>query len=78
MEGKYDSYKYEDIFNYPWAISVPGSFKYPMEWQYIGAMEGTFIDGAFREEGHSFGEWAKDHNQATDWYNYPDEELIYK
>lgn len=66
--------------NFPWAICVPGnSFKYPIEWQSIGSFkENDGIDGAYKEPGHSFAEWARDRRQATDWYNYPTKGLVYE
>ena len=66
--------------NFPWAICVPGnSFKYPVEWQSIGMFKGdSGIDGAYKEPGHSFAEWARDRQQATDWYNYPTASLVYE
>ena len=56
--------------NFPWAICVEGnSFKYPIEW--------TPINEAYNTPGHSFSEWATDRSQATDWYEYPNAELVY-
>ena len=64
---------------YPWAICVPGNdFLYPREWQSIGTFENETIGGAYHTAGHSFAEWARDHTQATDWYKYPDQSLVYQ
>lgn len=83
---------YEELSeNYPWAICVPktfmvdgekSSFKYPIEWQNIGFMEDNVITGAYQgtsgELGHSFAEWAVNHENATDWYKYPTEGLVFE
>ena len=67
---------YED--NYPWAIAVPVDFKYPIEWTAIGTYNSSVLGGAYQTSGHSFGEWAADATQATDWYNYPTSGLVYE
>lgn len=64
--------------NMPWAIMVPGDFKYPYEWQVIGKRENGEITGAYKEAGHSFAEWAENSNNATDWYKYPTSGLVYE
>lgn len=64
--------------NRPWAIMVPGNFKYPIEWQAIGKKTGQEITGAYKEQGHSFGEWAENSSNATDWYKYPTAGLVYE
>ena len=64
--------------NFPWAICVPGNFKYPVEWQNVGFKENGVITGAYQTPGHSFGEWAEDQTQATDWYLYPTDGLVYE
>lgn len=74
--GGKDMTAYDD--NYPWAVQVPGTFKYPKEWTSIGASKESFTGGAYQTAGHSFGEWARDKSQATDWYEYPTEELVYR
>ena len=63
--------------NFPWAICVPGDFRYPLEWHSIGFKEDGVITGAYQEPGHSFGEWAEDHTKATDWYLYPTADQVY-
>jgi LruC domain-containing protein len=62
--------------NMPWAILVPGNFKYPLEWQIIGSSSNKIA--AYQTEGHSFAEWAMDSSKATDWYLYPTEGLVYE
>ena len=59
-------------------MQVPGSFKYPKEWTSVGTSKESFVGGAYQTEGHSFGEWAKDKNKATDWYDYPTAGMIYE
>jgi LruC domain-containing protein len=71
---------YEQAYgsNMPWAIMVPGSFKYPIEWQVIGKKTGGALSGAYKQAGHSFGEWAENSSTATDWYNYPTASLVFE
>jgi len=66
--------------NMPWAIMTPGNFQYPIEWQKIGLRNRSTqaIEGAYATEGHSFAEWAENATKATDWYNYPDNTLVFK
>lgn len=75
-------YAYKDMTpyddNYPWAVQVPGTFKYPKEWTSIGASKTNILSGAYQTAGHSFGEWATDKTKATDWYEYPTAGLIYE
>lgn len=71
---------YEEAYgtNMPWAIMVPGDFKYPNEWQVIGKKNGGLLSGAYKESGHSFGEWAENSATATDWYKYPSSGLVFE
>ncbi len=71
---------YEEAYgtNMPWAIMVPGSFKYPIEWQVIGKKTGAALSGAYKQAGHSFGEWAENSSTATDWYDYPTADLVFE
>ena len=71
---------YEQAYgsNMPWAIMVPSSFKYPYEWQTIGSGSSGAYSGAYQTAGHSFAEWAINHNQAKDWYKYPTSGLVYE
>ena len=64
--------------NKPWAIMVPGDFKYPYEWQLIGKRSGGVLTGAYQTAGHSFAEWAENSEAATDWYLYPTSGLVYE
>ena len=52
--------------NMPWAIKVSGDFKYPYEWK--------AITNAYQ----TFGEWAKDSNNAKDWYDHPTSGLVFE
>ena len=62
----------------PWAIKVPGDFKYPIEWQVIGWNKGGENKGAYNEPGHSFAEWAENSSTATDWYDHPTSGLVFE
>lgn len=64
--------------NKPWAIMVPGDFKYPYEWQIIGTRSSGVLSGAYQTAGHSFAEWAENSEDATDWYLYPTSGLVYE
>lgn len=64
--------------NKPWAIMVPGDFKYPYEWQIIGTRSGGVLSGAYQTAGHSFAEWAENSEDATDWFLYPTGGLVYE
>lgn len=62
----------------PWALMVPqADFLYPLEGYEIGYRKKTesgkvAMFGAYAIIGHSFGEWAENHNGFLDWYFYPD------
>lgn len=64
---------------YPWAVAVPGSkFRWPAEGIYLGAYKNAgMFGGAYQKLGHSFGEWAKNKNNAKDWYMYPASSVVY-
>lgn len=73
-------YNYEDNVDFkdiPWALRIPArDFQYPLEGCQIGfrkrTEEGTAaMFGAYMTLGHSFGEWAEDHRNCLDWYQYP-------
>jgi LruC domain-containing protein len=64
--------------NMPWAIVVPGDFKYPNEWQVIGKRASGALTGAYQTAGHSFAEWAEDSEKATDWYLHPTKGLYFE
>lgn len=67
----------------PWALMVPeADFAYPLEGTEIGYRKKTesgvvAMFGAYTTIGHSFGEWAEDHNSYLDWYLYPNTQLTY-
>jgi len=67
----------------PWALMVPkADFAYPLEGTEIGykkkADTGVVaMFGAYTTLGHSFGEWAEDHNNFLDWYLYPNLTLTF-
>lgn len=67
----------------PWALMVPeADFLYPLEGNEIGYRKKTedgkvAMYGAYATVGHSFGEWAEDHNNYLDWYLYPNKQLTY-
>ena len=64
--------------NMPWAIMVPGDFKYPVEWKKIGANKNGILEGAYITPGHSFPDWAADSSTSTDWYKYPAPGSVYE
>lgn len=61
---------YPDIRTLPWSLTIPTTdFHHPLEGCNIGFKKGKFLGfGAYPQSGHSFGEWAEDMTQATDWY----------
>ena len=67
----------------PWALMVPqADFLYPLEGKEIGYRKKTesgtvAMFGAYTTIGHSFGEWAEDHNSYLDWYLYPNTQLTF-
>lgn len=67
----------------PWALMVPDAeFKYPLEGEEIGYKKKTetgvvAMFGAYTTLGHSFGEWAENHNAYLDWYLYPNTALTF-
>lgn len=78
--NKPDGSAYAEAYksNMPWAIKVPGDFKYPYEWQVIGWNKGGENKGAYNEPGHSFAEWAENSNNAKDWYEHPTSGLVFE
>lgn len=68
--------KYVDTDNLPWALVIPmGLFYHPLHEKNIGfrkaneyTQQTEILYGAYREKGHSFGEWSVNRNKATDWY----------
>ena len=73
------NYSTSRIKNLPWALCVPkGDFRWPVESQNMGfIMKEVHTYGAYQTSGHSFGEWAMDRTRALDWYNYPQEQLVF-
>lgn len=69
VSSQYESAFYGD--QYTWGLLVPGEFKYPQEDIAIGYEGNDSRFGAYTTTGHSFAEWAKDKDDATDWYEYP-------
>lgn len=62
----------------PWALIIPsGSFRYPLDNVNIGFANDEALFGAYLIEGHSFGQWAANHEQYLDWYNYPTGNMVY-
>ena len=80
---EYDATVFKDFKKLPWALRIPTSyFQYPLEGYKIGfrkhAKNGTAsMDGAYRIEGHSFGEWVENRNNSLDWYLYPIEREVW-
>ena len=66
------------ISSLPWALSVPNStFRWPLHAVAMGTRKQGARGGAYHTFEHSFGEWAEDMNEATDWYLYPDKDETY-
>jgi LruC domain-containing protein len=66
---EYNVPKFKDL---PWALRIPSSyFSYPLEGSEIGFKKNGYMFGAYMTKGHSFGEWAEDHQNYLDWYLYP-------
>ena len=62
----------------PWALVIPSNtFRYPLEGNTIGYSIKGKLFGAYMTSGHSFGEWASQKADATDWYNYPNDNMVY-
>ncbi len=72
----YDTSAYKDKF--AWALLLPAGTRHAREGKAIGSYSGAnVLGGAFQTFGHSFAEWARDHNQARDWYKYPLASMTY-
>ena len=73
------NYSLSVIENLPWALCIPmGDFRWPLEGKNMGfIMREVHTYGAYQTSGHSFGEWAMDHNKATDWYYYPNKNNVF-
>ena len=81
-------YRYENIVHeytqttnasiLPWALVIPSNtFRYPLEGNTIGYSIQGRLFGAYMTANHSFGEWASHKTDAIDWYNYPNENMVY-
>ena len=76
----YNTLGFKDL---PWALEIPTRFfRYPLEGNEIGFRKKTSdgkttMFGAYMTTGHSFGEWAEDHNNYLDWYQYPTENQVW-
>lgn len=76
----YDNLEFKTL---PWVLKIPTQdFHYPLEGFQIGfrkhAKDGTAsMEGAYRIEGHSFGEWVENQKNSLDWYNYPIENEVW-
>ena len=72
------SYPGQTITSLPWALSVPnGTFRWPLHAVKLGGRKQGASFGAYPTFDHSFGEWAEDKDDATDWYLYPDNDEVY-
>ena len=55
-----------------WALLVPQArFRYPIEGTPIGKYRNGEIFGAYNRYNHSFGQWGRNHNTCTDWFQNP-------
>ena len=71
-------YPGQTITSLPWALCVPNStFRWPLHAVAIGSRKQGARGGAYHSFNHSFGEWAEDKDEATDWYLYPDNDETY-
>ena len=53
--------------NYPWALMIPGRFRYPVEGYQIGIYKGDILAGAYL----GFAYWARYRESNKDWYLNP-------
>ena len=66
------------VVGMPWALVIPSSsFRYPLQGINLGYYKQGALFGAYMTKGHSFGEWAANHSNATDWYLYPTGNQVY-
>lgn len=72
------AYPGQNIVSLPWALSVPTSnFRWPLHAVKLGGRKEGASFGAYHTFDHSFGEWAEDKDDATDWFLYPDNDEVY-
>lgn len=80
---KLELYARSQSAKYPWAIQVPGSFKYPIEWQSISGAkirnEDTENYGVSRPAYSQFRFWAANPEDVTyqRWYEVYSSDLVY-
>ena len=73
-----NSYPPSEIKSLPWAFAIPyGSFRWPIDGSTIGFYINGSNFGAYKDPGHSFGEWSMDHTKALDWYLYPTDNQVF-
>ena len=79
----YDTSVLKNVKKLPWALKIPKTdFQYPLEEFQMGFRKhakggSASMDGAYRIEGHSFGEWVENHKNSLDWYQYPMEREVW-
>ena len=71
-----DKRAYDDHLT--WALLIPnGRFRYALEEIPIGTYRNDELFGAYSKYQHSFGEWCRNHEVATDWWQHPTNSLVY-
>ena len=71
-----DKQSYDDYL--AWALVIPDSrFRYPVEQVPIGTYRNGELYGAYGQYRHSFGQWARNYLVAQDWWQYPNNALVY-
>lgn len=74
LEGNENAYA--DKFT--WALEIPYSqFRYPTYGNSMGSYKNGVSYGTYNRLKHSFGEWGADQNSATDWFLYPNSNMVY-
>ena len=61
--------------DYVWAICVPGSFLYPIEWHSISGERGYGYTNAVYPK---FTKWLQGNSDADQWYTEPVDSLVYQ
>jgi LruC domain-containing protein len=71
-----DKRAYDD--HLAWALLIPnGRFRYSLEEIPIGTYRNGELFGAYSKYQHSFGEWGRNHEACTDWWQNPTTSLVY-
>jgi LruC domain-containing protein len=71
-----DKLAYDDYL--AWALVIPdGKFEYPVELVPLGTYRNGELYGAYGVFMHSFGQWARNYKVAYDWWQYPNNALVY-